>query len=362
MTRSPLHNIQQGAGAAFLQLFGWEISTTFGDASAEYQAARQGAALLDRSYVGRFRVTGKDALDLLNRLSSNKVDVLPFGTGAGTVLPTSKGRVIDLIHLFATYDHVLMLTSPQTRQQVREWIDTYTFFEEVTLDDVTENTAMITVLGPQAPMLLERVAGMPVAQLEPYGSVQVLIDGVSATLLRTDPAGSRGYDLITSADQGEALWLALAVPGTGATPIGEAAYNVLRVEAGVPRYGWELSEAVNPWEVNLHPFISFTKGCYTGQEVILRLYNYEKIQRQLAFVAFSTAEVAEGATLRHGDKEAGKVTSVAWHPGTGKAIGLATVRSAFAAPSSELEVVSVQGDAVAMATVLETPASVAAPA
>ncbi len=362
MTSSPLHNIHQGAGAAFVQLFGWEVADTFGDAAAEYQAARQGAALLDRSYVGRFRVTGKDALDLLNRLSSNKVDVLPPGTGAGTVLPTSKGRVIDLIHLFVTDDHIIMLTSPQTRRQVPEWIDTYTFLEEVTLDDVTEDTAMITVLGPQAPALLERVTGTQVAHLEPYSSAHVMIADVPSILLRTDPTGSLGYDLVTSADQGEALWRALAAPGTGATPIGEAAYNALRVEAGVPRYGWELSEEVNPWEVNLHPFISFTKGCYTGQEVILRLYNYKKIQRQLVSVAFSTAEVTEGATLRQGDKEAGKITSVARHPATGKAIGLATVRSAFAAPGSELEVVSVQGDAVATATVVETPASVAVPA
>lgn len=355
MTRSPLYNIQQRSGAAFVQLFGWEVAATFGDAAAEYQAARQGDALLDRSYVGRFRVTGKDALDLLNRLSSNKVDVLPPGTGAGTVLPTAKGRVIDLIHLFATEDHLLMLTSPQTRQQVADWIDTYTFLEEVALEDITESTAMITLLGPQVPTLLERVTGTPVAHLEPYASTHVLIDGVPALLLRTDPAGAPGYDLVTSADKGEALWQALSDPATGATPIGEAAYNALRVEAGVPRYGWELSEDVNPWEVNLHPFISFTKGCYTGQEVILRLYNYKRIQRQLVGLAFSSAGVEEGATLRQGDKDAGEVTSVVRHPVTGKSIGLAIVRSSFAAPGSKLEVVGGKGNA----TVVEMAARVA---
>ena len=362
MTRSPLYNLQQRSGAAFVQFFGWEVASTFGDAAAEYHAARQGAALLDRSYVGRIRVTGKDALDLINRLSSNKVDVLPSGTGAGTILPTAKGKVIDLIHLFATEDHLLMLTSPQTRQQVAEWIDTYTFSEEIALDDVTEDTAMIALLGPHAPALLERLTGTSVAHLEPYASTHVLIDGVPALLLRTDPAGAPGYDLVTSADQGEALWRALADLATGATPIGEAAYNALRVEAGVPRYGWELNEDVNPWEVNLHQFISFTKGCYTGQEVILRLYNYKRIQRQLVGLAFSSAGVEEGATLRQGDKEAGVVTSVVRHPVTGNAIGLAIVRNAFAAPGSELEVVGGKGDAVTTATVLGTPARIAVPA
>ncbi|MSQ22703.1 MAG: aminomethyl transferase family protein [Dehalococcoidia bacterium] len=362
MTRSPLHNLHHRSGAAFVQLFGWEVAATFGDVAAEYQAARQGAALLDRSYVGRIRITGKDALDLLNRLSSNKVDILPPGMGAGTVLPTSKGRVIDLIHLFATEDHLMMLTSPQTCQQVADWIDTYTFSEEIALDDVTEDTAMVTLLGPDAPALLERLTGMTVAQLEPYASTHVLIDSVPAILLRTDPAGAPGYDLVTSADQGEALWRALSDLPTGVTPIGEAAYSALRVEGGVPRYGWELSEEVNPWEVNLRQFISFTKGCYTGQEVILRLYNYKKIQRQLVALAFSSAGVEEGATLRQGDKEAGKITSVVRHPVTGRTIGLAIVRSAFAAPGSELEVVGAQGDGVATATVMDTPARVAVPA
>lgn len=329
MPRSPLYNLQHRSGAAFVRLFGWEMAATFGNAAAEYQAARQGAALLDRSHIGRFRVT-------------------------------SKGRVIDLIHLFATDDHLLMLTSPQTRQQVAEWMDTYTFSEEIALDDVTEDTVMLTLLGPHAPALLERVAGTPAAHLEPYASVHVVVNSVPALLLRTDPAGAPGYDLVTSAEQGEALWQALSDPATGATPIGETAYNALRVESGVPRYGWELSEDVNPWEVNLHPFINFAKGCYTGQEVILRLYNYKKIQRQLVPVTFSTAEAAEGATLRQGDKEAGRVTSVVLHPVTGKAIGLAIVRSAFAAPGSALEVVSGKGDPLGDATIVGLPVQASA--
>ena len=361
MTRSPQHNIQQRSGAAFTQLFGWETADSFGDAASEYRAATEGVALLDRSYAGRFRVTGKDALDLLNRLSSNKVDVLPPGTGAGTILPTNKGRVIDLLHLFATEDYLLMLTSPQTRQRVAEWIDLYTFLEEVSLEDVTEATAMVTVLGPQAPALLERITGLSIAHLEPYASTPVTIDGVAALLLRTDPTGTPGYDLVVPAEQGEALWSALADPATGATPVGEGTYNILRVEVGLPRYGRELSEEANPWEVNLHQYIDFEKGCYTGQEVILRLHHYQKVQRQLMSLTFTAPGPVEGATLRQGDKEAGKVTSAVPHPLSGETIGLGMVRGTFAAPETELEVVSVAGEAVAKACVRELPARVAVP-
>ena len=358
MNRTPLYTPQERAGATFIHLFDWEVASTFGDAAAEYRAATDGVALLDLSYAGRFRVTGKDALDLLNRLSSNKVDVLPPGTGAGTVLPTNKGRVIDLLHLFATEDHLIMVTSPQTRQRVAEWTDLYTFLEDVVPEDVTEATAMLALLGPQAPALLERLTGTPVARMEPYASAPVTVDGKAALLLRTDPVGSPGYYLITPVERAESLWSALAAD---ATPIGEEIYNALRIEAGLPRYGWELSEEVNPWEVALHPFIHFDKGCYTGQEVILRLYNYKKVQRQLVALTLSPAGGVEGATLRHGDKEAGRVTSAVQHPLSGETIGLGVVRAAFSDPDTRLEVVNAQGDRVAEAVVRETPAGVAVP-
>ena len=361
MSRTPLHSIQQRAGAVFTELYGWETAGTFGNAAAEYRAATEGVALLDRSYAGRFRVTGKDALDLLNRLSSNKVDVLPPGTGAGTVLPTNKGRVIDLLHLFATDDHLLMLTSLQTRQRVAEWIDLFTFLEEVALEDVTETTAMVALLGPQAPALLERITGLSVVHLEPYASAPVTIDGVAALLLRTDPTGTPGYDLVAPAEQGEALWSALADPATGATLIGEGTYNILRAEAGLPRYGWELSEEANPWEVALHEYIHFEKGCYTGQEVILRLHHYSKVQRSLVALSFPSSTAPEGAGLKAGGKDAGTVTSVVEQPLTGEHIGLGLVRAAFAAPGTELEVVDAHGEPVAQAIVCELPARVAVP-
>ena len=359
VNRTPLYTPQRQAGASFVQLFGWPVATSFGDEAAEYRAAREGAVLLDRSYVGRFRVTGNDALDLLNRLSSNKVDVLPAGTGAGTVLPTNKGRVIDLLHLFAMEDHLLMLTSPQTRERVAEWIDTYTFLEEVALEDVTEETAMLTVMGPGALEVLEPVTGKSLAHLETYGSISITVGGVPATVLRTDPTDVPGYDLVVPAGQAEAAWSVLTDPATGAIPAGEATFNVLRVEAGLPRYGWELNEGVNPWEANLRQFIHFEKGCYVGQEVILRLNTYNKVQRQLTALAFSSAQVTEGAGLRQGDKDAGNVTSVVEHPISGEPIGLGLVRAAFSGPGNELDVVSDQGEQLARASVQELPARAA---
>ncbi len=358
MNRLPLHQIHRQLGASFTRLADWEAPATYGDADGEYRAVTEGVALIDRSYMGRFRVQGKDALDLLNRLSSYKVDALPEGTGAATVLPTNKGRVIDLLHLFATQDGLLMTTSPQTRQRVADWIELYTFLEEVSLEEATDSTAMLTLLGPEAGGLLQRLYGENAAPPELYGSRKASLNGIDATLLRTDPLDSPGYDIIVDAADAGRIWQAL-VDG-GAAPVGEEAYNALRVLAGVPRYGWELSEAVNPWEVNLDRYIHFEKGCYTGQEVILRLYNYNKVQRRLVSLRLPCGDIASGAKLRAGEEDAGWVSSAAVHPLTGESIGLGVVRSAHVRPGVVLQVVDAAGAVLGEATVDELAAKEAA--
>ena len=336
MKRTPLHQLHKSMG------------TSFGDPVSEYTAATEGVVVTDRSYIGRFRATGKDMLDLLNRLSSNKLEELPPGTGKGTILPTNKGRIIDLLHIFARDDHLLLLTSPQTRERIAEWIDLYTFLEEANLDDVTESTAMLSVLGPQAADLLRRALDAPATQMEPYGSLTVSVGGHDVTLLRTDPLRAPGFDLVVGVEHAPGLWETLVAEG--AVPIGEQTLDLLRIEEAVPRYDAEMSEDVNPWEANLQEYINFEKGCYIGQEVILRLNTYKKVQRRLMALAFPEgAAVSAGDMLYQGEQEAGEVTSVAQHPTSGAVIGLGLVKKDFAVAETVLRA----GDATA--TVSELP-------
>ncbi|MBI4311888.1 MAG: aminomethyl transferase family protein [Chloroflexi bacterium] len=346
MAKTPLYDLHARSGARFTSIVGWDVAASFGDPKAEYAAVTESAAILDRSPMGRFRVSGKDALDLLNRLSSYKVDVLPEGTGAGTLLTTNKGRVIDVLHLFVTSGGLLMLTSPGARQRVAEWIDAYTFMEEASLEDVTEATAMIGVLGPEAEAILLKLAGGAFHRLERYGSAPLSIGGVEAMALRADPLRSPGYDLVAPAAKAEALWTALAE--AGAVPVGEDTFNVLRIEAGIPRHGWEISEDVNPWEAALQEYIHFAKGCYIGQEVVLRLNTYQKVQRYPVLLALGHAQVKEGAALEQDGKPVGAVTSVAVHPLSGEIIGLGIVRTAVASPGAVLQVAA--GDAAPAST------------
>ena len=173
MNRLPLHHLHQQLGASFTGLADWEVPAAYKDAASEYRAATEDVALIDRSYLGRFRVQGKDALDLLNRLSSYKVDVLPEGTGAATVLPTNKGRVIDLLQLFATQDGLLMTYKP-AHQAARGGVGGSLHLPGggVARRRTTERTAMLTLHGPEVEGLLQSLINMDPTRLELYGSSQ----------------------------------------------------------------------------------------------------------------------------------------------------------------------------------------------
>ena len=130
----------------------------YGSVADEYGALTEGAGLLDRSHVGRLSVSGEDALDLLNRLTTNDLTPLTSpGQGTATVLTTPKGRILALLVVLTVSDGLLLLTSPQNRRKVADWIDFYTIMDDVTVHDETEETAMVAVIGPGAAALLDGV-------------------------------------------------------------------------------------------------------------------------------------------------------------------------------------------------------------
>ena len=271
MLTSPVLDLQKEAGAALADAYGWRLPNTYSSVAEEYEAATQGVGLLDRSYVGRLKLTGKDGLDLLNRLSTNKLEDLTVGQGMYTVLTSNKGRILDLLFVLRLDDHLLVLTGPENRRKVADWIDLYTFTEEVAVQDVTEEMAILAVMGSKAASLLDELtAPASGGSLSKYDSALASIGDTEVLVIRTDFAGLPGYDMALPASQARQLWRELSNRGAGLgiKPVGMGALDVVRVEQGVPMYGEELTEAINPLEANLLDFISFDKGCYVGQEVV----------------------------------------------------------------------------------------------
>lgn len=300
----------------------------------EYRLAHSGTVFIryDRGVV---RGSGTDRLDLLHRLSTNAVGELQPGGETTTILTSDKGRIIDVVRVVAFDDHILMILLDSDAERVRAWLDKYTIMDDFATEDLSDRYVPVGLHGEGARGLLSRTLA-----IEPPNSgsaVSVSIGGADVVVLRdVRVSGIGSFLLIVPSDAVDELTQRLE--GAGAVEIGPETFHTLRVEAGVPASGSELTDRYNPLEAGLVQYISFTKGCYIGQEVIARLDTYDKVQRHLVGLTLDRLPDASGesdALDLYGvdeEKSIGTVTSVAWSPGLGRPIALAYLRTQFAVP------------------------------
>ena len=281
---------------------------TFSNDAAALKAAQTAVAAVDRSHWGRIQVADADRLRFLHNQTTNDFQTLQPGQGCDAVFVTSTGRTIDLVTAYICEDTVLLLTSPKLQQNLIDWMDRYIFFaDKVKLTDITPETAAFTVLGPESDTLLEKLGataliGCPYASHQTFAFANTEIKAAVGSGL-TIP----GYTLIAPAEQAAALWQKLT--DSGAVPLGEKVWSQLRIEQGRPMPGQELTEDYNPLEAGLWRNLSFSKGCYIGQETIARLNTYQGVKQQLWGVKLS-AIAPPGATITIGENKVGKLTSV----------------------------------------------------
>tara|TARA_B100001245_G_scaffold223953_1_gene197336 strand:- start:163 stop:957 length:795 start_codon:yes stop_codon:yes gene_type:complete len=233
-------------------------------------------------------------------------------------------------------EHILLITSPGAQQQVIDFLDKYTIMEDLTIEDVTEESSMFSVLGPDSKAAVESAAGTTLGDLPTYHSVTVEIGGHEVRIVHRPFGDLPSYDILMDTVAKTGVWEHLAA--SGITPVGEEAFEAARLNYSVPEYGREISEAYNPLEAGLIGSIDFAKGCYIGQEVIARLDTYQKIQKHLVRLEFSAdATVSEGDVLTNAGQEVGKVTSVTNIPTGLGLVGMAYIRKASASPGNVLE-------------------------
>lgn len=295
------------------------------------QAARETAALVDRSALGLLKITGQSRLDLINRMSTQAVNGLPSGAGTATVLTTDIGRIIDRLILYAGSDAVYALTGENNSDNIARYLLRFVFFnDDFHLQDVSRETAVFAVFGSQASEKLT-LAGFPETDLPLHHWRQAEVGGVTAYLHRTDPIAGDGYFVMAQEADRAALWAHLLAVDLVA--IDEAAFDFLRIEAGLPRFGREISGDYIPLETGLWDDVSFNKGCYTGQEIIARMESRGRLAKKLVKLQFS-APVAARSELTADGKNAGSVTSAALGPDG--AIGLGYVKTAVLDAGTQL--------------------------
>ena len=299
--------------------------------STVYQAARETAVLTDRSDLGVLIFSGETRFDLINRMSTQKVLTMPKGEGTATIFTTDIGRIIDRVLLYPTNSTIYAITGENNSDAIARYLMRFVFFQDdFQIQDVSRDTVIFGVYGPQARQKVIQ-AGFTEEALPLHHWRQTQLDNVTAYLHRTDPIHGDGYFIMGEEKDREALWQRLL--DTGLLVADAAAFDYLRIEAGQPRFGRELSGDYIPLEANLWADVSFNKGCYIGQEIIARMESRGKLAKKL--VPFTAdGPLAVGSQLQANGKNAGTVTSTAVGPqGT---IGLGYVKTAVLDSESTL--------------------------
>ncbi|HEX3175373.1 MAG TPA: aminomethyltransferase family protein [Methylomirabilota bacterium] len=314
-----------------------EMPRDYGDPVAEYRAVRQAVGVLDRSDLGVIDVTGRDRAAFLHALLSNEVKALGAGQGCAATLLDVHGKVQVVLLVWVLDDRILLVTPSGMAAFTYEALDKYLFAEKVVLEDVTGSLALTLLAGPDAPELVKRVTGLVLPEA-PWSSVAGTLDGVPVRLVRGGrETGEPEAWIVVPATDGARVWD--AVVAAGARPTGGSALETLRIEAGTPRYGADVDSSVLLPEIPAETLLSQTKGCYPGQEVVVRIRDRGHVNRHLrGLVLDAGGPPARGAEVRVGDAAVGHVTSATTSPALGRPIALAFVRRAVAAPGTRVEV------------------------
>jgi folate-binding protein YgfZ len=348
-----LHFLHEQAGARFQDINGREVVATHGDEKAEYRAARQAVALHDSSYREALRITGEDRTTFLHGMVTQDVKGLAAGASAYTALITVKGAMVADARLLRRENDLLLDLEPGLGGKVREFLEKFLISEDAELHDATGELGLLRLLGPRTPELLTAVLGAPFIPLAQDATRAVTLAGQDVLLLGSTRLQPQGVDVWVPRSGLEPVWKALVSAGKafGLEPLGWKALEVLRVEAGVPRYGQDMVDTTIPLEANLAHGISYNKGCYIGQEVIARATFRGHMNRKLAGLRLGTAEAAPGTELKKEGKKVGWVTSVVESPGPAGHLALGYVHRDHLEPGTVLTV----GEGAAEATVAALP-------
>lgn len=325
----PLHELHRDLGAAFGERQGWTVPVHYGDPEAEYRAVRETAGLLDRSHTGKVEVFGRDRVSFLQGMFTNDLKLLSPGEGCAAAILDNHGKVQALLNAYALEDRLLLSFPPGLVEKALALLDKFLISERVEFRDVTEAIGCLAVEGGGSARIVSELTGK--ALTLPLGRhVERVVAGVPVRLFGHSETGEPGFHLWAPREHLSELWKKLSDAGAPSVrPVGEKALNVLRVEAGLPWYPEDVNEGLLFMEAEstLPSLVSFTKGCYIGQEVVARVKYRGHVNRRLTglIILDGVEPVSEAKVIAEG-KEVGWITSSVFSPAVKRPIALGIVR------------------------------------
>jgi folate-binding protein YgfZ len=305
--------------------------------SDEYALVRRQVGFLDRTDFGVLELTGRDRASFLHALVSNEIKALGPGQGCAATLLDIHGKVQVVLFVWVADDRIFVVTPPAMAAKTAEALDHYLFSEKVAIEDVSREQALFVLAGPQARETSLRLTGARPTE-RPWSHVVAKLGDTPVRLV----SGGRetGEDEVwIMCPSAEASKVRGALVGAGVLPIGPEAFESLRIEAGTPLFGHDVDESVLLPEIPFENLLSHTKGCYPGQEVVVRIRDRGHVNRMLRGLALEGDQVpSQGAEVVVDDGTIGKVTSATRSFGLARPIALAFVRRQHAEPGTRVTV------------------------
>jgi len=323
MKHTPLHSVHVALGAKMVPYAGFEMPVTYpAGISAEHKAVRENVGVFDVSHMGEFEITGSDRNAFVQRVTCNDVGALKPGQAQYSGILTKAGTFVDDCLVYRFEDKLMLVVNAANLEKDWDHIVAQKGGADVRLRDISDETALLAVQGPQAEALLGQLTTLGVAMIPYYHFVQGKVAGVQCFVSRTGYTGEDGFELYCRAADAETLWHALVGAGR-AEPCGLGARDTLRLEAGLPLYGNDIDDTVTPYEAGLSFIVKLDKGApFTGLDALKR-QKLEGIKRRL--VGFKVLEPK--AVARHGypvflgDRQVDVVRSGTVTPTANAAIG-----------------------------------------
>jgi folate-binding protein YgfZ len=333
--------------------FGCALPDDFGDQRTEQSFAVNSVALVDKNYRSYFSFAGPDRARYLNAILTNNIKDLGPGHGMISLFLNPQGRILAEIETHAQPEKLFCVSYGMIRESLFEALEKYIIMDDVTLTDETSRYATLALEGPLATTVVREMAGVDISSLNDLDSLEANVGSIPSRIVKRSPGGVVGAEFLVEQSRAAALWRILleATSKKNGGPMGYAALSAQRLAQGIPWFGYDFGEKQIPHEAGLQDsHISYTKGCYTGQEIVERVRSRGQVNRRRVDLLFSGESVPEsGASLSLDGKEAGYVTRAAKNFFPPSVIGMGYVRKEGNALGTKLD------SLVGIATVVHFP-------
>ena len=337
---SPLMPLHERAGAVAGTFFECTLPARFSSLDRELAFAVRTIALFDTNYQCYAWLSGPDRVRYLNAVTTNDIKSLVPGQGVTGLLLNPQGHILAEITTYALAERLLLRSHAAVRERTLQTLEKFIIMDDATLTDAVSQLGSLAMEGPLALQLAQDLTGVRLAEAPQNAHWESAVEGIPCRLVRRSHFGQPGVEFIAEIEPLKALWDLLATKARALQGgrIGFDALNTLRLEAGIPWFTYDFDDKVIPHEAGLeHSHISYSKGCYTGQEIVERVRARGQVNRRLTTLKFDAPHVPEAGTkLLALEKEAGQVTSAAFSPRLQCPVGFAYVRREHTATGSEL--------------------------